>query len=90
MKRFEESWIAATREPPICSAHTGPSWTPSSPPLLERETLTREEFLAVMAGETLPELKLVDDSQPNEPSAQAPSKQSKQAMPPTRLEPGPA
>jgi len=58
--------------------------------LLERETLTREEFLAVMAGETLPELILGDDARPNEPSTQAPSKQSKQAMPPPRLEPGPA
>jgi cell division protease FtsH len=55
--------------------------------LLERETLSREEFLAVLAGETLPPLKLSDDSSPNETTLQ-PNKQTKQSMPPTRLEPG--
>jgi len=58
--------------------------------LLERETLTREEFLAVMAGETLPPLQLDDPgSKPNAPVVEAPPK-AKPTMAPPRLEPGPA
>ncbi len=57
--------------------------------LLERETLTREEFLAVMAGETLapmPPLAIP----PAETKNREPEKQPKPQMPPPRLEPGPA
>jgi cell division protease FtsH len=60
--------------------------------LLERETLTREEFLAVMAGE-----KLTAIAKPEEPGTGTPQesrpegeKQTRPTMPPPRLEPGPA
>ncbi|MGV3615938.1 MAG: ATP-dependent zinc metalloprotease FtsH [Fimbriimonas sp.] len=58
--------------------------------LLERETLTREEFLAVMAGEKL------EPMPPSDPGSGTPAevkkeseKQARAQMPP-RLEPGPA
>jgi cell division protease FtsH len=59
--------------------------------LLERESLNREEFLAVLAGETLPELppvsKPVDTDKDQEIAAEADRKPKGS---PTRLEPGPA
>ncbi len=59
--------------------------------LLERETLSREEFLAVMAGDPLPPMPIKPDAQPD-PSkdARESEKASKAQMPPSRLEPGPA
>jgi len=59
--------------------------------LLERETLTREEFLAVMAGEQLEPIPPRDSGTgtPAEPRKEA-DKQPKPQMPPPRLEPGPA
>ncbi len=59
--------------------------------LMERETLNREEFLQVMAGEPLEPLAIppklggsnTDEPQSNEPSVKSPST-------PPRLEPGPA
>ncbi len=59
--------------------------------LLERETLSREEFLSVMEGQDLEPM-----ASPADPSEEAPSgpksseKQSKTAISPSRLEPGPA
>ena len=60
--------------------------------LLERETLSREDFLAVMAGETLPPIVIAPDAEPpaGKPEAAEPEKQSKPQMAPPRLEPGPA
>jgi cell division protease FtsH len=60
--------------------------------LLERETLAREEFLAVMAGETLPPYEPKDTGTPveNKPEQKEPEKQAKAQMSPPRLEPGPA
>lgn len=59
--------------------------------LLERETLSREEFLAVMAGETLPPMPL---SKPPEPEpvkdTREAEKTTKAQIQPPRLEPGPA
>jgi cell division protease FtsH len=60
--------------------------------LLERETLSREEFLAVMAGETL------EPMQPSDPGTGTPAEarkdqaesKAKPSMTPPRLEPGPA
>jgi cell division protease FtsH len=58
--------------------------------LLERETLDRSEFLAVMAGETLPEVPApVVESNPSTPDAPVSEKQ-RTPMPPPRLEPGTA
>ncbi len=59
--------------------------------LLERETLTREEFLAVMNGEQLPPLELTD-SKPQKPSGTVEGKDSEKAKKPVsqRLEPGTA
>jgi cell division protease FtsH len=59
--------------------------------LLERETLSREDFLAVMAGETLPPMPLKTDSEP-EPvkEAKESEKPTKAQIQPPRLEPGPA
>jgi len=58
--------------------------------LLERETLDRSEFLAVMAGETLPEVPTpAVESTPNTPDAPVSEKQ-RTPMPPPRLEPGTA
>jgi cell division protease FtsH len=58
--------------------------------LLERETLTREEFLAVLAGESLPAVTFDEPgSKPNAPVVEAPPK-AKPAIAPPRLEPGPA
>jgi cell division protease FtsH len=61
--------------------------------LLERETLTREEFLAVLAGKALPPVRRSDGDAgtPSPTSAAAEGeKQHKPQMPPQRLEPGPA
>jgi cell division protease FtsH len=59
--------------------------------LLERETLTREEFLAVLAGDPLPAQVFVDNSQSEPRSGEKSSeKQSKTSIAPPRLEPGPA
>ncbi len=59
--------------------------------LLERETLSREEFLAVMAGDTLPALILSDTPQSEPRSGEkSTEKQSKTSIAPPRLEPGPA
>ena len=59
--------------------------------LLERETLTREDFLTVMAGDTLPPMVLATGAQ-IEPvkDARETEKQPKTQIPPPRLEPGPA
>ncbi len=59
--------------------------------LLERETLTREEFLAVMEGRELPPAVLPQDGPSGEEpkSEKEPEKQPKGHIPP-RLEPGPA
>jgi len=59
--------------------------------LLERETLTREEFLAVLDGQTLAPLEVPPGS-PDEPMAEqkGTEKSSKSHIPPSRLEPGPA
>jgi cell division protease FtsH len=59
--------------------------------LLERETLDREEFLAVMAGQQLAPVQKPTDGTPNAPSQESrEEKQAKPQMPPPRLEPGPA
>ena len=59
--------------------------------LLERETLPREDFLAVMAGETLAPLPVAAEALP-EPvkELKESEKTSKAQIPPPRLEPGPA
>ncbi len=58
--------------------------------LLERETLDRPEFLAVMAGETLPDLPVTPkDSTPSSNDSPVSEKQ-RAPMPPPRLEPGTA
>lgn len=59
--------------------------------LLERETLSREDFLAVMAGETLAPLPIKAGSEP-EPikESKETEKASKPQITPPRLEPGPA
>lgn len=59
--------------------------------LLERETLSREDFLTVMAGETLPPMPLAVVAEP-EPvkDARESEKSTKAQIPPPRLEPGPA
>jgi cell division protease FtsH len=60
--------------------------------LLERETLNREDFLAVMAGETLPALEIPttpsDDGEPAE--GKETDKSRKPTIAPPRFEPGPA
>ncbi len=60
--------------------------------LLEHETLTRDEFLAVMAGEAMPARPTKDGDdlpKPNAPVAEE-DKSRKGAIAPPRLEPGPA
>ncbi len=59
--------------------------------LLERETLSREDFLTVMAGEKLAPLPIAPEP-PSDASKDARDieKQSKAQIPPPRLEPGPA
>jgi len=59
--------------------------------LLERETLNREEFLAVMEGAALPELarNKIDRHEPPTEKEAKEEKERKPAAPP-RLEPGPA
>ncbi len=59
--------------------------------LLEFETLTRDEFLAVMSGAAMPE-RVRNDNTPDEPNAPAtePDKARKGAIAPPRLEPGTA
>ena len=59
--------------------------------LLERETLSRDEFLAVMAGEQLPPMALAPDA-PNDSTkdSKEAEKAPKAQIPPPRLEPGPA
>ncbi len=59
--------------------------------LLERETLTREDFLTVMAGDQLEPMPLVSEA-PNEGAREMKEteKQPKAQIPPPRLEPGPA
>lgn len=57
--------------------------------LLERETLSREEFLAVMAGEPLGPVVVVEGSSADY-RPQSVEKQSKPQISPPRLEPGPA
>jgi cell division protease FtsH len=54
--------------------------------LLERETLNREEFLAIMEGRPLPELPQKDAPSADGPSGLMPSS----SAPAPRLEPGPA
>lgn len=55
--------------------------------LLERETLSREDFLAVLAGETLPEQEANSEEETAATEARA---ESKPTIAPPRLEPGPA
>lgn len=57
--------------------------------LLERETLSREDFLTVMAGETLAPF-VPAETEPSENVNKESGKQTKPQMPPPRLEPGPA
>jgi len=59
--------------------------------LLERETLSREDFLTVMAGDTLAPLPIAPEATP-EPAkdSRESEKTSKAQIPPPRLEPGPA
>ncbi len=59
--------------------------------LLERETLTREEFLAVLDGKTLAPMEVPPGS-PDEPMPEqkGTEKSAKSHIPPSRLEPGPA
>lgn len=58
--------------------------------LLERETLDREEFLAVMEGKELPPIVLSQDT-PNTPdSTKDEDVKTSQSLKPPRLEPGPA
>jgi len=60
--------------------------------LLERETLDRDEFLAVMAGQELPPIQL-DANPPPEggvPAEKSESKKQKPNIAPPRFEPGPA
>jgi cell division protease FtsH len=59
--------------------------------LLERETLSREDFLVVMAGDTLPPMPLKVEAVPEiSKDSRESEKSSKAQMPPPRLEPGPA
>ena len=59
--------------------------------LFERETLNREEFLMVLAGERLPEVKLAPEPPPVTTATDPAPKPSKQtSIAPPRLEPGPA
>jgi cell division protease FtsH len=59
--------------------------------LLERETLSREEFLAVMAGDVLPAQVMAEATMADYRSGEKTSeKQSKTSIAPPRLEPGPA
>lgn len=59
--------------------------------LLERETLSREDFLVVMAGDTLPPMPLKAEAAPEiAKDSRESEKSSKAQMPPPRLEPGPA
>jgi cell division protease FtsH len=59
--------------------------------LLERETLDREEFLAVMEGRELPERPVPSQQEDEEPqSVSEPSDQLPSGSTPPRLEPGPA
>ena len=59
--------------------------------LLERETLSREDFLIVMAGDTLPPMPLRAEATPEATKDSRESeKSSKAQITPPRLEPGPA
>ncbi len=59
--------------------------------LLERETLSREDFLTVMAGDALAPMPIAPETTP-EPmkDSRESEKTSKAQIPPPRLEPGPA
>ncbi|MFY9234348.1 MAG: ATP-dependent zinc metalloprotease FtsH [Fimbriimonadaceae bacterium] len=57
--------------------------------LLERETLNREEFLAIMAGEELPPRPVKSDPEPPATAVEV-EKERKGVSTPPRLEPGPA
>ena len=56
--------------------------------LLERETLDREEFLAVLGGNELPPLKIVEESVVEAESEKTVETSSTPQVNPTRLEPG--
>ena len=58
--------------------------------LLERETLDREEFLAVLGGNELPPLKIVEESVVEAESEKTVETSSTPQVNPTRLEPGTA
>jgi cell division protease FtsH len=60
--------------------------------LLERETLTREEFLTIMEGRELPEWVPTPEPPPEEESLTSDESDDKSAqrIPPPRFEPGPA
>ena len=58
--------------------------------LLERETLDREEFLAVLGGNELPPLKIVEESVVEAESEKTVENSSTPQVNPTRLEPGTA
>lgn len=59
--------------------------------LLDRETLDRKEFLAILAGEELPpKVTAVAETPAATPEVAEPEKPTKSPMPPPRLEPGPA
>ena len=58
--------------------------------LLERETLDREEFLAVLGGNELPPLKIVEESVVEAESDKTVETSSTPQVNPTRLEPGTA
>jgi len=58
--------------------------------LLERETLDREEFLAVLGGNELPPLKIVEESVVEAESEKTVETSSTPHVNPTRLEPGTA
>ncbi|MDI9641721.1 ATP-dependent zinc metalloprotease FtsH [Kamptonema cortianum] len=57
--------------------------------LMERETLDREEFLAIMRGEPLPEIKK-DSGTPNEPEESTEASAPPKIASPGKLEPGTA
>ncbi len=60
--------------------------------LLERETLSREEFLAIMEGREMAPMKEVDTGNPGSPTPEKGEKEkkTKTSVTPPRLEPGPA
>lgn len=57
--------------------------------LLERETLDREEFLAIMEGREMPAAKPTDEPSPDAPQSESSERSSSTPVPP-RLEPGTA